>query len=88
VEQAGNQEADGRSTIAQPSRSGAAVSSWRGTGTHAAQGARPVSPSHERSKNVFPLPADADIRVTRAAPASRAERARRETIPRQFTRTT
>ncbi len=55
--------------------------SWPCTGTHAAREARPVSPIHERSKNVFPLPAGADIRVTRAAPASRAERARRETIP-------
>src|SRR4029077_1310802 len=55
--------------------------SWPCTGTHAAREARPVWPIHERSKNVFPLAADADIRTTRSAPASRAERARRETIP-------
>src|SRR5690606_41195202 len=36
---------------------------------------------HERSRNVFPLPAGAEISVTRAAPSSRSKSAGRATTP-------
>jgi hypothetical protein len=43
--------------------------------------ARPAAPIHDRSKNVFPLPAGADTWVTRPARPSRSNNPRRDTIP-------
>ena len=54
----------------------------RHPGTQAARPARTASSIHDRSRNVFPLPAGADTSVTRAAPPSRPNSAWRDTTPR------
>jgi hypothetical protein len=58
---------------------GSCSSPW--TGTHAARSVRPDSAIQERSRTVFPLPADAESTVTRPASASRANSAGREMTP-------
>jgi hypothetical protein len=70
-----------RSAPATASQNRCGSRSWPCTGTHAVLSARPAAAIHDRSKNVFPLPAGADIWVTRPAPPSRSNSTRRETTP-------
>ncbi len=70
-----------RSAASTDSQNRCGSRSPRPTGTHAARPATPARLIQDRNSTVFPLPADADTTLTRAAPSRPNSRGRDTTPP-------